>query len=186
MPRPATYQWVSLMNEFDSQQAVLRSAPERLSAVLHAADGQGRLWQPSELAAIFKHQMSAPVGVDLGVVGPALSGKLRVLCDAEGLLLRSFSDLLHHPAPPLELLELIKDFAKLHRSSAESELPNEIATALYFLSIAASLVRCGKRITRLSDEALNDGFAWLAEQAWLDESGRRLVSEARRILSGGA
>lgn len=53
----------------------------------------------------------------------------------------SFGDLLSHPNPPEELLKATKDFAKTCRLGPHKTLPPEIASALYYASIAAALVR---------------------------------------------
>src|SRR5208283_5425908 len=100
------------MSDFDSAAAVFKSRPKNLAALMEAGKERARLWRPDELTAIFRHQMSAPVLVDLGGFDPTTAARLKTLSDAQGLLLKSFSDLFHHPSPPLELLRLAKDFAK--------------------------------------------------------------------------
>jgi hypothetical protein len=101
------------------------------------------------------------------------------------LLLKSFSELFRHPNPPLELLALTKDFAKANMNQAESSLPTEVATALYYASIASALVRLGVRISTLKDPDLHRGFSWTKEQAWIDDGTRVLLAEALAALSSG-
>ena len=100
---------------------------------------------------------------------------MRTLSEAQGLLLKSFADLFHHPAPPIELLELVKDFAKANLDHPESGLPGEIAAALYYTSIAAALVRLDARISQLPDADLQRGLRWTMEQAWLDEKTKGIA-----------
>ena len=152
---------------------------------MELGNAPARVWQAEELGAVFRHQMAAPVSVDLGAFGPGAAGKLWTLVEAGNLLLRSFRDLFQHPSPPIELLELVKDFAKLNCDRPESVLPTEIATVLYFLSIAAALVRCRRRITELSDAQLREGFAWALRQSWIDETARELLESASARLPGG-
>jgi hypothetical protein len=156
----------------------------RLSEILGIGSDTPRLWRPDELAAIFRHQMAAPVLFDLGGLSGARVRQLKDLSEAKGLLLKSFEDLFCHPAPPLELLKLTKDFAKLNRDHPESVLPPEIAAVMYYASIAAALVRCGVRITRLGDHALREGFTWAASQVWIDDTARDLFKEAQEKLAG--
>lgn len=144
-----------------------------------------RLWRPDELAAIFRHQMSAPMLVDLGSFDAATATRLRTLSDAQGLLLKSFADLFHHPAPPRELLQLVKNFAKANIDHPDSGLPGEVSSALYYASIAAALVHLDARISQLADADLLRGFRWLEEQPWLDEKTKGLLAEAKKKLSGG-
>ena len=106
------------------------------------------------------------------------------MSDAQGLLLKSFADLLHHPAPVKELLELAKDFAKANLDHPESGLPAEIAATLYYASIAAALVRLDARISQLPDADLQRGLKWTMDQAWLDEKTKALLATAAEKLSG--
>jgi hypothetical protein len=110
---------------------------------------------------------------------------LKTLAEAQGLLLSSFSDLFNHATPPLQLLQLVKDFAKANMDHPESGLPREIATALYYTSIAAALLRLDKRISQLPDADLQRGLRWAQEQRWLDEKTKGLVAAALKKLSGG-
>jgi hypothetical protein len=122
--------------------------------------------------------MSVPVLVDLGSFAPRTAARLKNLSQAQSLILSSFADLFHHPAPPAELLELVKDFAKSNMDHPESCLPSEIAAVLYYTSIATALVRLGSLITHLSDADLRRGLLWAQGQAWLDEETRALLGQA--------
>jgi len=176
------------MSEFDSAESVFQRQPKSLAALLEASGEQARLWRPEELGAIFRHQMAAPVLVDLGGYDPGTAARLKTLSEAQSLLLKSFSDLFHHPAPPLELLELTKDFAKANMDHAQSSIPNEVAAALYYTSIAAALVRLDARITRLPPADLRRGLLWTREQVWLDPDTKQLPLQAADKIAppGGA
>ena len=171
------------MSEFDSSAALFKSRAQQLSALIASGDERGPLWRPDELAAMFRHQMSAPVLMDLGSFDPATAGQLKNLSAAQGLLLSSFADLFNHPNPPIQLLQLVKDFSKANLDHPESGLPREIATALYYSSIAAALVRLDKRISQLPDADLQRGLRLTQEQAWLDERTKSLLAEALKRVS---
>lgn len=171
------------MSESDTAKALSKSPPKSLAAFLAAGDEQGRLWRPDELSAIFRHQMSAPILVDLGGFDAATAARLKTLSDAQSLILKSFSDLFHHSVPPVELLKLTKDFAKSNMDHPDSSLPQEIAAALYYTSIAAALVRLDVRISQLPDADLQRGLAWAREQSWLDDATRELLGQALQKLS---
>ena len=72
---------------------------------------------------MFRHQMSAPVLMDLGSFDPRTANQLKALTAAQGLLLSSFADLFNHSNPPIQLLQLVKDFAKANLDHPESGLP---------------------------------------------------------------
>lgn len=171
------------MSEFDSAASVFKRQPKSLAALLEASAERGRLWRPEELGAIFRHQMSAPVLVDLGGFDPGTAQRLKTLSDAQSLLLKSFSDLFHHPSPPLELLELTKNFAKANMDHPDSSLPAEVASALYYTSIAAALVRLDARITRLPEADLRRGLLWTRDQDWLDDKTKQLLLQAAGKLA---
>ena len=173
------------MSEFDSSAAVFKSRAKDLAALMASGELRAKLWRPEDLAAMFRHQMSTPMLVDLGSLEARTAAKVRTLSEAHGLLLKSFSDLFQHPAPPLELLELVKDFAKSNIDHPQSGLPDEIATALYYSSIAAALVRLETRISRLPDADLRQGLRWTSEQAWLDEKTKGLLAQALEKLPDG-
>jgi hypothetical protein len=174
------------MPEPDSSTAVFKSHPKSLAALMEAGSQQARLWGPDELAAVFRHQMSAPVLVDLGGFDPGTAVRLKTLSEAQGLLLKSFSDLFHHPSPPIELLRLTKEFAKANMDHPESGLPTEIVSVLYYTSIAAALVRCDTRISQLKDADLRRGLLWANDQAWIDEETKVLLLKAVEKIPQGS
>jgi len=173
------------MSEFDSSAAMSRSRAKALAALMATGEERAKLWRPEDLAAMFRHQMSAPMLVDLGGFDARTATKLRTLSDAKGLLLKSFGDLFHHPSPPVELLELVKNVAKANLDHPESGLPGEIASVLYYSSIAAALVHLDTRISQLSNSDLKRGLRATAEQPWLDEKTKGLLAEALKKLSDG-
>jgi hypothetical protein len=170
------------MSEFDSGGTVFKSPPKSLAAFLAAGEEHARLWQPEELGAIFRHQMSAPIMVDLGGIDPATAARLKTLTSAQNLLLKSFHDLFLHPVPPVELLTLTKDFAKGNMEHPDSALPNEVAAVLYYASIAAAYVRLDQKISSLSDTELKRGLSWARALPWVGESVQKLLDEALRKL----
>jgi hypothetical protein len=171
------------MAEFDSAGSVFKSRPKALASLLGARGEHDRLWRPEELAAIFRHQLSAPVMVDLGGFDPGAAVQLKIVTEAQGLLLKSFAELFEHPAPPLELLVAAKNFAKLNLDHPESYLPSEIAAAIYYTSIAAALVRLNERITQLPDADVRRGLLWVRGQDWVDGKTRALLDQALEKLA---
>ena len=138
--------------------------PARLSRMLAA--GGPVVWRQEEVGAVWRHQLSAPLDVDLERCGvPSASGL-------------TFGELLHHPRPSAELLRGVKQFAKACKLVGDGPLPGDVAGMLYFASIAVALLRCGQRISALDDDALRTGLQWARAQAWLDEPTRAIFVEA--------
>jgi hypothetical protein len=171
------------MSEFDSAGTLSKSPPKSLAAFLAAGEERARLWQPEELGAIFRHQMSAPILVDLGGFDPVTAARLKTLSNAQSLLLKSFLDLFLHPVPPIELLTLTKDFDKGNMDQPDSSLPNDVAAVLYYVSIAAALVRLDRRISQLSDAELKRGLEWAKGKAWVEPRLLQLLDEAVQKLA---
>jgi hypothetical protein len=171
------------MSEFDSAGALSKSAPKSLAALMAEGAEHAGLWRPDELGAIFRHQLSAPIFVDLSGLDSRAAARLKLLADAQSLVLKSFSDLLLHPAPPVELLSLTKDFAKANMEHPESSLPKEVAAVLYYATISAGLVHRDERITQLANADLERGLRWAKDQPWVDKQIQQLLVQALNKLS---
>lgn len=96
--------------------------------------------------------------------------------------LTNYLDLLRHPRPPLDLLIITKDHAKLAHRDPRSALPPDVALLLYYGSIAAALLRHGRRISRLTDDELRGGFNWAVRQSWVDDETRSLFLKTLRLM----
>ncbi len=121
---------------------------------------------PSDLGGCLQQLLEARVPRQLGA-GPA-PGCLR--------------ELLHQPDPVPEHLELAKQFAKENRKDPAGRLPPEVATVLYYATIAVALARCGRRMSRHDDATLRQGFRWGCAQSWVDEATRELLRAGLRHL----
>ena len=148
---------------------------QRLSRLLGLQEADEQGWSENELADILRHQLRAPLLFDLGKLAPATQDA--VWRGAGAGKIESFGDLLHHPSPPLELLSLVKEFGK-SAALPQSVLPREIGTLLYYLSIAAALLKHRRWITRMDTAALYAGLQWGIDQPWADSRSRQLLSEA--------
>ncbi len=138
------------------------------------------LWQ--EMAAMFEHQLAAPIPLEIEALAPALASKLTCLQEKEGHHFRTFGDLLRHPQPPLDALRLATEFAEVNWRNPDSPMPYEIARVLYFACLAKTLVHTGRRIDRLEEAAGQTGFEWAAGLSWVDDSTKALFRQASRHL----
>lgn len=167
----------------DTSSDLMRCGPSRLVRLLEMKAEHH--WRPEEFGTVLEHQLSAPIQVDLGGLDSELVPKLKTLSEAEGLLLRSFADLLYHRCPPVELLRLTKEFAKANRHLRGSHLPGEVAAVLYYASIVVALVRRGERITGLTDAAIVEGIDWALAQPWVSERLKELFREGKAKIKSG-
>jgi hypothetical protein len=173
-----------------AKREVSRAASRPLADLIELDPSPQRLWTPDELGDILRHQLSAVVEFDLSAMNPTLRKQLSTLGAAQGLLVKSFHDLFAHPNPPVELLKLVKDYAKANALHADSALPEGIAKVLYYLAIAVARIRCNQSITRMAPTDLLDSMRWAAALPWLGEAERDLLLAAVRSLEsdrgGGA
>jgi len=134
---------------------------------LIAFDAQGRaIWPARELAAKLEEPLTK-LGGDF-------------FARQEN---RSARQLLEDANPPIELLTAVKDLSKRRPRDL---FPPEMALLLYYGSIAAAMVRCGKRITKLRDEDLRNGFSWAIKERWVPEKICELFRQGIFQLSGAA
>lgn len=133
-----------------------------------------KLWGAGELADVLAHQLRAPLRVDL-VGGEGVTAEKWRQCSGE---ISSFGALFHHQAPPVELLNQVKQFAKHFLTQTEKgAIPPEVATVLYYAAILTAATRARVRISDLSSPSLKSGIAWILRQTWLDAATRSIFEE---------
>lgn len=139
-------------------------------------------WSADELGAVLHHQLQAPLEYDLRTIAPGGEQTIAQMTAAIaiGPRPRSFADLIVHPSPPLELLTLMKDFARSGRD--DGSIPAEVGTILYYAAIVLAIVRHNTRITKLDNNSLSSGIAWAAAVPWIDPALRQLFIEAATKL----
>lgn len=138
-------------------------------------------WSPADLGPILEHQLAAPLEPDLATLATT-PGSLRKCLAEQRPPVRTFAELLHHPAPALELLDQVKQLAKAHRASADPVLPPEVATVLYYTTLAVALARHGQRLSQLDPATLRDGFTWTLALEWLPALLRPLLQAGQAAL----
>ena len=79
--------------------------------------------------------------------------------------------------PPLDLLSAVKHGARRATRGDNGSLPKDIASLVYFAAIAAALVRCGQRISKLDPDLLCQGAQMMLDRPWIGEPFRPLFEE---------
>lgn len=155
-----------------------------LEALLDPGLMQQRVWHPQELGAMLEHQWNAPVEPDLEGMPPEQARLLSKLCVADHLVLKSYGDIFTHRLPPIELLELIKEYAKRNMAGTDKELPGDIAKLLYVLSVVVAGLRCGKRITSQSDESVRKSIHSVLAQSWITAPVTSILHDGLEFFGG--
>ena len=144
-----------------------------LSTMLGFSGLERNEWEPQDLQSMLRHQLNSPLYLSMGILSAEVSHELRTFApDSAQMTLRQ---LLDHPKPPLQLLKLVKRFAKMCRSDPENSLPPEVAILLYYTSIAVALVRWNESISHLAPESVRRGLNWLCAQQWIPEELKSLL-----------
>ncbi len=91
----------------DSRNRASACSAGDLASIIALEDTESvaETWPADELGEVLRHQLSAPLLVDLEAVGRVDAQRLKTLCGAKGLILKSFGDVLHHPSPPFSCCE---------------------------------------------------------------------------------
>ncbi|HET6246320.1 MAG TPA: hypothetical protein VFE47_01375, partial [Tepidisphaeraceae bacterium] len=150
------------------------SKSPRLAGLMKMTGVERTDWSPAELGAVLRHQLAAPLEYDLRTLAPGGERTINEMTAsiAVGPRPRSFGDLVTHPRPPLDLLALMKDFARNGRD--DGSLPAEVGTVLYYAAITLGLLRHNARITKLDDQSLEKGIEWASAVPWLDPNVKGL------------
>jgi hypothetical protein len=145
----------------------------------------GPVWSEGDLAAILQHQLTSPLAEEMKTMiqgenhAVAQAMKIDRLMQAEPAPLHSMRDLLLAKAPPLELLVMVKDFAKTSRS--RGALPAEVASVVYFAAILVARLRHHRSITNLPETSVRKGVQWVLARKWLDGELRKLLEDGERL-----
>ena len=158
----------------------LKHADSGSLARLIGVDGQtDPFWRAEDLAEVLAHQLRAPLIVDL----QDGEGVTRDVFSRYPGQIDSFGSLLHHPQPPIELLLLVKRFAKQFLNDSKGAIPREVATILYYAAIVVAITRCKQRISDLEPAELDAGIYWALRQAWVDPATHALFEDGLRELA---
>ncbi|MCH8922342.1 MAG: hypothetical protein IIA67_04230 [Planctomycetes bacterium] len=152
--------------------------PTSLAELFWLPEDERATWSEQELRQVFAHQLAAPLVVDMRELSPELPETIESISSSAALRLETFGDVLRHEAAPVQLLRLIKRFAKTFGADDGGPLPRPVSAALYLASIAAALVHRQMRITEADDAALAKKFRWAKSLIWLDEPTRSLFDRA--------
>src|SRR4051812_15896014 len=124
--------------------------PRSLSTMLRFDDIHRHQWSTRDLKDMLTHQLAAPLHLGLGPLSAEVTELLRAGAEPHNPRM-TLGELLRHAHPPLELLKLVKRFAKICRRSPENPLPSEIVMFMYYASITVALLRLNESISEITD-----------------------------------
>jgi hypothetical protein len=155
---------------------------EGLAGILTLDGAETELWAADEMRAIWQHQLAAPLEIDLNTMESGLPTGLTTSPEIKPLLMKTFGELFGHSHPPVELLDLTRQFALQTLRESENPHLKQVAKALYYVSMAACLDRCAKP-PLLPEAELRSGIDWALNRIWLDQKTKQLLVHARKLLA---
>jgi hypothetical protein len=167
--------------------AVHESDAEQLLQLIGVNEKTATRWAEADAAAMFRHQMTAALDFDLSaaaLAGTTTAAALSDLPQAAAAGIATFGELFLHPAPPLGLLHLSKDFFKRTAGAEPKDsAEHQVAYLGYLLSVAVARLRHGKRITNLRDSEFLQGLDWAQKQKWVEKPILKLLVDTRSLLA---
>jgi hypothetical protein len=142
------------------------------------------------LQGALEHLMSAPIERAVNQLPRAAANRLRREqtrlrpgSAARKLRLNTFGELLRHPAPPPELLELAKEFGKAIVHHQPAAWPKPVGEVLYYGAYAAAVVRGKPRPGSLNEQDLKAAFPKLRARQWIGSEQQGLFRAAEETLA---
>ena len=145
------------------------------------ADPLDEACDDEEIADLLQNQLTAALPKDLVLFDSLLMMMGRLGCDTRALAGKSLGEILLESKSDIGLLQAVKDSTKEMSCRSVSDAQSGVAIALYYASLASSVVHHSKKITQYSYEALAESFASLAETKWMAPQLARLFARASRI-----
>lgn len=157
--------------------------PDSLSRLLELDPNDEPPWTADDLHAILRHQLDTEIEFDLTHFGGIARETVTAIAPPqEGQRPGTFGQVLTGPNPPLQLLDLIRRFAKRYRKHGTDGMPEEVATVLYYAAIAAARLRHGASISKLDDRAIRAGIQWALDQPWFAGPLRDLFADTLQTI----
>jgi hypothetical protein len=169
----------------DSSQEVFKTSAEALARIMNLDEPTAEGWNERDLAAMVRHQMSAPLNFDLTSIelkATKAEARNQTLTGAANKRIQSFEELLFHREPALELLRLSKEFFKRRVKDCTKDSPEwQVAYLFYLLSILAAGTRTGQ-LSKLAPGEMCRAIRWALDQPWADAKTKELLSQAYQRL----
>ena len=133
-------------------------------------------------AASFQLQMALPLRTALADVSPRMTALLSLVAGENDQPIVTLGDLFEHPQPPIEILQIVKEWATQCMQKKNDDIPPRVAPVIYLAAVAAAFVKCQHRLTRSDDTDLQVTFRQALGTSWITGSVRHLFQNALQRL----
>ncbi len=167
-----------------SSRRILASSPRVLARIMAVGEDSPVDWRPEEMGAILRHQLDAPLAVDLEAANPDLAKRLREVTAARpGSELQTFADVFGHTHVPVQYLEIIAAFAQNQMDNRSAVIPREIARVLFDACLALALTFHGRRLSAMPKESLTREFEQTLALPWIGDVVSAVIRQGLRQLT---
>jgi hypothetical protein len=154
------------------------SKPVLLARLFGVEDSREVEWEPFDYETMLSRLLKTPLAEALPGFDPrAIAAATESAPGAQPGSL-TLSTIFTDPAPSIELLRAIKDWSRRSTRSKDPPLPLDIASLLYFTSIAAAQIRAGQWISKLDPAIFQRGVEMFVAEPWVGEPVRSLLGES--------
>jgi hypothetical protein len=171
----------------DMTQKVFDSKPEPLAALLAAIWSEPAEETSTRKASLLADLLNRP-WVEKHALGPPAQSAKEVSLESSpeaDPMPPVLAEVLFAQHTPIDSLRALKQEFKRRRMLSGDPSEAAVNSAVYYTSVAAALVYQGIRISELTAEALNQAFAWMLGQPWMDPRCRTLANQAANLTSIG-
>jgi hypothetical protein len=158
------------VNDADSEQAIDGTSPADLAKLLKSTH-EPTEWDGFDLAATLERLLSLPITEAL----PELTLPDECVCPRAPPTLR---ELFTTTTPDESLLRAVKDWARQCSSAEAPPIPSEIASVLYYASIASAYRRLDRWISGLDPALFLEGARRLLSKEWVTDPFRSILESA--------
>ncbi|MBI1371341.1 MAG: hypothetical protein GC159_01075 [Phycisphaera sp.] len=138
-----------------------------------------------ELAGALSGQLSMPLS-DLTRMMPWVTRDLRRARRTLKAEVETVADMLSLDSPPVELLRMLKSYAKLCYHDPAGVMDKEVALMLYYAAITVALIKHDEVITSLKRPRLIRSLNSRLNKAWIDPRLEELFHDALAAMGAEA
>ncbi len=151
---------------------------EAIRRLLSVETAAAEEWLPDEFEVMLEHQLGTSLAVSVSQLDAARGLGTQQLLDRLGSPSMTFFEALARGGATVEVLGIVKWFAKECLTSTDPLLPKPIAIYLYIVSIVTALRLHGACISSTPEYKLETDLCWLAGQPWVTGAAGGLVESA--------
>jgi len=155
---------------------------QRLAKLLDLNDEDPSPWSDEQLTASFEYHLARPLTDCVAQVSPRLAAGMSLMASSDIDPIVTLHDLFMHPAPPIDVVRAVKDWATFRMQNKDSDTPPQIAPVIYLSAVAVALLRCDERITRSDDSDLEVTLRQALSASWVAKLVRNLFKDALRKI----